>query len=105
MPRIEVIYEDGVFRPLRPIDSVDLPEGTRLQVKMIKIADDAPLREELPEEQQEYQEEQDEDDEAAYDAFLQQLDGIAALPLESPAQPQTARDHDAILYPRRGIMP
>ena len=34
MPPIEVIYENGIFRALRPID---LAEGTRLEMTMIKI--------------------------------------------------------------------
>jgi predicted DNA-binding antitoxin AbrB/MazE fold protein len=98
MPPIEVIYENGVFRPLHPLD---LPEGTRLKVTMIRIASTPPAS--LPPEQEVQQ--QGQVDEAAYEALLQQLDSIAALPLQSPAQPNSARDHDAILYPKQGKMP
>ncbi len=92
MPPIEVIYENGIFRPLHPLD---LAEGTRLQVTMIEI-DKAPLPQQVGQEAV---------NEAEYDAFLHQLDDISALPLESPVQPHVARDHDAILYPKQGRMP
>jgi len=36
--RILAIYENGVFRPLKPLD---LPEGTILNVKIIKILGDS----------------------------------------------------------------
>jgi predicted DNA-binding antitoxin AbrB/MazE fold protein len=36
MTSLEVIYENGILRPLRPLE---LQEGTRLEVVMIKIAD------------------------------------------------------------------
>ena len=58
MPPVEVIYENGVLRPLRPLD---LAEGTRLEVTLVKIT--------------------------------------------GPPQPDTAGDHDAILYPKQGRMP
>lgn len=100
MPPIEVIYENGVFRPVHPLD---LAEGTRLKVTMIKTAPTPPAP--RPEHEEEQQEQQRQMDEAAYEAFLQQLDNIAALPLQSQTQPNTARDHDAILYPKQGTMP
>jgi len=34
MPTIRAIYENGVFRPLDP---VDLPEGTKVQLQVLRI--------------------------------------------------------------------
>jgi predicted DNA-binding antitoxin AbrB/MazE fold protein len=85
MPPVEVIYENGVLRPLRPLD---LAEGTRLEVTLVKIT--APGSE------------QAHVDEADYAAFLNELDKIAGLPLESQPQPDAASNHDAILYPKQG---
>ncbi len=87
----EVIYENGVLRPVRPLD---LPDGTHLEVTMSAIAEPA-----------EGQKQIDEVDEETYVAFLQKLDKMAALPLESLPQPHASRDHDAILYPTQGTMP
>ncbi|HYP42368.1 MAG TPA: antitoxin family protein [Chloroflexia bacterium] len=89
MPLVEVIYENGILRPLRPLD---LAEGTRLEVTIIEIIappllDNAHV------------------DEAAYESFLDRMDSIAALPLQSVPQPHTARDHDTILYPKQGTIP
>jgi predicted DNA-binding antitoxin AbrB/MazE fold protein len=89
MPLVEVIYENGILRPLRPLD---LAEGTRLEVTIIEITA-PPLSE------------QSQVDEAAYEAFLNKMENIAALPLQSLPQPHTARDHDAVLYPKQGTMP
>ncbi len=91
MPLVEVIYENGILRPLRPLD---LAEGTRLEVTIVEITD-APLPEQ----------EEAQVDEAAYESFLNKMESIAALPLQSLPQPHTARDHDAILYPKQGTMP
>ncbi len=88
MSQVEVIYENGVLRPLQPLD---LAEGTRLEVTMTRII--APSLE------------QEQVDEAEYLAFLCELDKIANLPLESPPQPHAAQEHDAILYPREGTIP
>ena len=92
MPPVEVIYENGVLRPLRPLD---LAEGTRLEVTLVKIT--APGLEQAHV--------QAHVDEADYAAFLNEPDKIAGLPLESPPQPDTAGNHDAILYPKQGRMP
>ena len=93
---IEVVYENGVLRPVHPLDGA---EGTHLEgtVKPIQTARE-PAGDQTAAEPAEV-------DEAAYAAFLDEVDAIAALPLESPAQPLTARDHDAVLYPRHGTMP
>ena len=90
MLAIEVIYENGVLRPLHPLD---LDEGTRLEVTVAAIA--PPSNAQEPEIV----------DEAEYAAFLAEMDAIAALPLQGPAQRHTARDHDAILYPKHGPVP
>lgn len=93
MASLQVIYENGVLRPLQPLD---LAEGTKLEVVMIELA---------PASTSSALSAQDSVDEAAYAEFLSQLDSIAALPLQSTPQPYTARDHDAILYPKQGTMP
>lgn len=93
MTSLQVIYENGVLRPLHPLD---LAEGTKLEVVMVVMIELAPSS--TPSTQTTV-------DEAAYAEFLSQLDGIAALPLQSTPQPYTARDHDAILYPKQGTMP
>jgi predicted DNA-binding antitoxin AbrB/MazE fold protein len=85
---VEVIYENGVLRPLHPLD---IAEGTRLEVTMSRIVRSPSELEQV--------------DDEAYTAFLREFDKIAALPLESPSQPHIARDHDAILYPTEGTMP
>jgi predicted DNA-binding antitoxin AbrB/MazE fold protein len=41
MPSIEVIYENGVFRPVHPLD---LEEGTRLEMTVIRIDSAIPTR-------------------------------------------------------------
>ena len=92
MTSVELIYENGVLRPLRPLD---LAEGTRLEVSVVKIA--APDREQS--------QSQGEVDEAEYLAFLSALHEIADLPLESTPQLHAAQEHDAILYPTSGKMP
>ena len=89
MSPLEVIYENGMLRPLYPLH---LEEGTRLEVTVIKIASEATQAEQRV-------------DEEAYMEFLGELDKVAALPLESPSQPQAAQEHDAILYPKQGKMP
>lgn len=93
MTSLQVIYENGVLRPVHPLD---LEEGTQLEVVMIEITaspSSPPSPSQAPV------------DEEAYAQFLFQLDNIAALPLQSTPQPNTARDHDAILYPKQGTMP
>lgn len=111
---IEVIYESGVLRPLPPLD---LAEGTRLEVTVMAVMtviEIAPLPPPLtPSIEQEQVgggvpsegEGVGRVDEETYAAFLSELDNIAALPLQSAPQPHTARNHDAILYPKQGTMP
>lgn len=72
---IEVIYERGVLRPLKPIE---LPEGECLEIILLKR--DRPQTGNTP---------------AAI------LAEIAALPEEGPADSFSGQDHDRILYGNR----
>lgn len=101
MASLEVIYENGILRPLRPLE---LAEGTRLEVIMITIAPPAAPHS-PPSPSPEQLRGQAQVDEAMYVGFLHRLDSIAALPLQSSPQPHIAHDHDAILYPKQGTMP
>jgi predicted DNA-binding antitoxin AbrB/MazE fold protein len=97
---IEVIYEKGVLRPVRPLD---LAEGTRLEVTVTSMTEIATPA--TPSTEQDQIGVPAEVDEATYAAFLSELDNIAALPPQSAPQPHAARNHDAILYPKQGTMP
>lgn len=99
---IEVIYEKGVLRPVQPLD---LAEGTRLEVTVTSVTSVTGIATPLTETEHEQAEVRAEVDEATYAAFLSELDNIAALPLQSAPQPYTVRNHDAILYPKQGTMP
>ena len=68
---IEAVYEKGVLRPLTPLA---LPEGQHVQVFVAA-------------------EESVQGQDAA--AILAE---IAAMPVESPADPCVSRDHDRFLY-------
>jgi predicted DNA-binding antitoxin AbrB/MazE fold protein len=72
---IEAIYEGGV---LRPLEQLDLPEGSRLEV--ILISHDKPS-----------------DGNSTAASVLAE---IATLPLEGPSEPFSGADHDSVLYPR-----
>jgi predicted DNA-binding antitoxin AbrB/MazE fold protein len=72
---IEAIYEQGVIRPLQPLE---LPEGSRLDVIVITH-------------------EQPETNGNAAEILAE----IAALPLESSDNSFAGREHDSILYPRK----
>lgn len=106
--QIEVVYEKGVLRPVRPLD---LEEGTRLEVTVTAVTlvtrTATPPTPSTPTTEQKQPEEgrEGEVDETSYAAFLNELDSIAALPLQSAPQPHTVRDHDAMLYPKQGKMP
>ena len=78
MPKeIEAVYERGVIRPVEPLE---LPEGTRLDVTV------------------NIHEMHHTNDNAA-----QLLADIAALPLEGPSDSFSGREHDSILYPKNPI--
>jgi predicted DNA-binding antitoxin AbrB/MazE fold protein len=72
---IKAVYEDGLIRPLQPLE---LPEGSRLDVIVItheEVATNGNAAEILAE--------------------------IAALPLEGANDAFAGRDHDSILYPSK----
>ena len=93
MLRVSVVYENGVFRPLGP---VELPEGAQLEVSVIgqketRVSEATPTAETdgllVGEE---------------LDVLLQRID---ALPLESEADPAFSTTYRQILYPKQGEMP
>lgn len=74
---VPAVFDAGVFRPLEP---VDLAEGTQVVVQMP---------------QSELAEVVDEETRAAWIAYL---DRMAAMPDDSPADGLSNRDHDRIIY-------
>jgi predicted DNA-binding antitoxin AbrB/MazE fold protein len=72
---IEAVYEQGLIRPLQPLD---LPEGSRLDV--IVITHEQPR---------------------ATGKAVDIIAEIAALPLEGPSDSFSGREHDSILYPKK----
>ena len=72
---IEAVYEHGIIRPLNPLE---LPEGTRLD--LIVITHEQPK---------------------TNDNSAEILAEIAALPLEGSNDAFSGREHDTILYPRK----
>jgi predicted DNA-binding antitoxin AbrB/MazE fold protein len=79
---IPAVFASGVFRPLEP---VELAEGTQVHVQLPKMADNLSelSAEELAEQQ------------AAIRAFLTRME---SLPCEGPDDGFSGRDHDKILY-------
>jgi predicted DNA-binding antitoxin AbrB/MazE fold protein len=71
---IEAVYEQGLIRPL---EALDLPDGTRLDV--IVITHDQP---------------------SASSKAFEMISEIAALPLEDSTDAFSGREHDSILYPK-----
>lgn len=71
---IEAIYEHGLIRPLEPLD---VAEGTRLDVIVITHEQAKPSGN-----------------------ASEILAEIAALPLEGSSDAFAGREHDSILYPR-----
>ena len=72
---IEAIYEGGV---LRPLEQLDLPEGSRLEVILIR------------------RDKSSENNRTAASILAE----IAALPLKGSSDPFSGADHDSVLYPR-----
>jgi predicted DNA-binding antitoxin AbrB/MazE fold protein len=72
--QIEAVYENGVLRPVHPID---IPEGERLQLIVITRQDAS------------------QNGNAAAS-----LAEIAALPIEGDSDAFSGRDHDTLLYPQ-----
>jgi predicted DNA-binding antitoxin AbrB/MazE fold protein len=80
---IPAVFDSGVFRPLEP---VELAEGTQVHVQVPQVTHDATSElsaEELAGQQ------------AAIKAFLTRM---ASLPCEGPDDGFSGRDHDKILY-------
>ena len=73
--QVEVIYEQG---RLRPLESLQLPEGTRLSIILVTGEGVAPRS-----------------------TPAEILAEIAALPLEGATDPFSGADHDAVLYPQK----
>ena len=90
MSLIPAIYEQGVFRPLQP---VELPEGARVEV----LANDQPAQ---SAEQPEGTAQLLVGEELA--ALLMRIDD---LPLESLPDPDLSATYREILYPRTGQAP
>jgi predicted DNA-binding antitoxin AbrB/MazE fold protein len=72
---IEAVYEQGLIRPLQPLD---LPEGSRLDVIVITHEEPRPTTK-----------------------AVEILADIAALPLEGSADAFSGREHDSILYSKK----
>lgn len=70
--KIRAIYERGIIRPIEPLE---LPEGSRLNAIVITHEDTSPKRN-----------------------AAEMLAEIAALPLEGGSNPFSGREHDSILY-------
>jgi predicted DNA-binding antitoxin AbrB/MazE fold protein len=75
MKEIEAIYERGVLRPVEPLE---LPEGSRLDVILVS---------------------RDEVNQNGV-AAANSLSEIAELPLEGVSEVFSGRDHDSLLYPQ-----
>ena len=73
--QVEAVYEEGRLRPLEPLE---LPEGTRLRVIVMTDAELGARR-----------------------TPAEALSEIAALPSEGETDEFSGRDHDSVLYPRK----
>ena len=85
MAAIKAIYENGVIRPLQPLN---LAEGARVEVSIIVSSGPDPGYVQVSEEE--------------YTAFLGELDKIASLPYSPHPDGRTdiSTNHDDILYPK-----
>jgi predicted DNA-binding antitoxin AbrB/MazE fold protein len=72
--QIEAVYENGVLRPVHPIN---IPEGEHLQ-RIVITRGDAPQN----------------------GNAAASLAKIAALPIEGDSEAFSGRDHDTLLYPQ-----
>lgn len=98
MSVIEVIYENGVFRPLQP---VQLPEGARAQVSVGGVSG---VSRGL---QQVRGVAHDSAEPLVGEELAALLDQVASLPYAPPSDGRTnvSTHHDDILYPKNGRMP
>jgi predicted DNA-binding antitoxin AbrB/MazE fold protein len=83
---IPAIFDAGVFRPLQP---VELAEGTQVEVRLPTAALGEATDELSPEELTRQQ--------AAVAEFIAEIE---ALPIEGPDDGFSGRDHDKVLYGR-----
>jgi predicted DNA-binding antitoxin AbrB/MazE fold protein len=92
---IQVIYENGVFRPLSP---VELPEGARVKMIIIEQSDL------IPEEANGLA---NTTGPAVGEDLVALLDQVAALPYtpHPDAQTDVSSRHDDFLYPKDGKLP
>jgi len=81
---IPAIFDAGVFRPLEP---VDLAEGTQVHVQVPTTSNTKSIGELSPEQLARQQK-----------AIKELLEEIATLPDEGPDDGFSGRDHDRILY-------
>ena len=75
------IYEQGVLRPAQPLD---LQEGAEVEIVVMPKQAQEPLS-----------------GKALYEAVMKG----AALPMEGKDDGFSGRDHDEVLYPKKGKMP
>lgn len=75
---VEVIYENGIFRPVRPVVLLD---GMRGEVHLHPAQPVDP------------------------DQVNRLLDEIAALPIEGTPDTFSGADHDSVLFPKEGSIP
>ena len=100
MASIEVVYENGVFRPLEP---VDLPDGITGEV----VLDPSQVPTEPAErggepESEGSQNGHESPGQRAYRLLME----IAALPYDAPdTRTDISEHHDDVLYPKQGRMP
>jgi predicted DNA-binding antitoxin AbrB/MazE fold protein len=83
---IPAIFDAGIFRPLQP---VELAEGTRVEVALPVVKDVEANGELAPEVLACHQK-----------AVAEMLAEIESLPIEEPDDGFSGRDHDKILYGR-----
>jgi predicted DNA-binding antitoxin AbrB/MazE fold protein len=76
---IPAVFDDGVFRPLQP---VDLAKGTRVDVRLASPSSAAT----------------DEVDDETRQAWCAYLDRMESLPDHSPRDGLSNRDHDRMIY-------
>jgi len=84
---IPAVFDAGVFRPLEP---VELAEGTRVGVQIAIAAPPEDAAELSPEEQARQRA-----------AILEMLAEIESLPIREPDDGFSGRDHDKVLYGAR----
>jgi predicted DNA-binding antitoxin AbrB/MazE fold protein len=95
MTSLHLIYENGVFRSVNPLD---LAEGTQLEVEVVHITGAAPLQ---------AQNGTDKGDPLVGEELAALLDQVADMPYTPHPDGRTdiSEHHDDILYPKQGKQP